>query len=383
MPARIDELLIEADAEACRAVAVVEGRVVDAQIESRRDDGGRAGAIHLGRVTRVAPGLGAAFVDIGLQRAAILDLGGTPLREGERVIVQIVEVARDEEGGEGKGPRVTRAIGLAGNDLVLRPLGGGLHVSRRLTAPKARQRVIDTLKPLLAAGEGVIARSGSETQSAENMQAELAFLRARWAAILARAKVATPPARLDEPSDPLRRILDAFAPADPQRIVCEGDDLARAMRDVARSAHPGLVARIEAARDVLDRHDAAGVLAASEEEIVRLPSGGRIRFRDSHIATTIDVDTAAGHASSQKGLRVGTNLEAAAEIGRQLRLRDLQGPIVIDFLRLNHPRARADLKAAVEQAVVGDRRPVQVLGYTRIGFFELIRSRGSGPVTLD
>lgn len=374
----IEELLIEVTAGGARAAAIIGGRTVDLQSEPTGDSP-QPGEIHLGRVVRVMPALKAAFVEIGAARPALLDLAkGARATEGSAVLVQVAEGPRGD-----KGARLTRAIGLAGRLLVLRPTIPGIGFSRRLTDPERRRRLGEAVGPLLSGDEGAILRAAAATATTEAMAQELQRLRARWQDIDRQRRAAVPPLHLHGARQPVTRLIDDFVANDPRRI--EIDDAVAA--DIAR-AHaeqwcPELVTRIAtaASHTLFDRYDIADALATAALPVVTLASGARLVVEPTAAATAIDIDSAS--AAGGSGAPLAVNLEAATEVARQLRLRDLGGIVVVDFLRLPAPRLRDQIVNALRKAVASDRRRVEVLGWTRAGLCELTRMRGRLPATLD
>ena len=360
-----DEVLIERIGERYRAAAIASGWVTDVLTARASEDG--PGSIYLGRVVRRVPGLKAAFVEIGLDRPALLNVDTDEPGEGQAIVVQLVEMPSDD-----KAARVSTRLALAGRFLVLLPRGKGVVVSRRLDAA-ARTRLGAALGGLARPGEGVIVRAAAEMADADALAVELAGLRAAWAAIDGRLSAATPPLRVHA-EDPLRRIFAAFAPS--PRFVFADPDEARRARRVAASLGPDLPDRIEVAPEgsaLFERHDAASALAAAEQSEVALPSGGRVRIEQTAALTAIDVDSGAG--SVPRGAIVQTNLEAAEEVARQLRLRELGGLVMIDFIRMAGRGEQERVRRALARAVETDRAAVQILGWTKGGLLELIRPR--------
>jgi ribonuclease G len=366
LPVRVyDEVLIERTGEHYRAAAIAGRRVTDVLTTRASEDG--PGSIYLGRVVRRMPGLKAAFVEIGLDRPALLNLDADEPKEGQAIAVQLVEMPSD-----GKAARVSARLALAGRFLVLLPKGKGVVVSRRLDAA-ARTRLGAALGGLARPGEGVIVRAAAQIADADALAAEITGLRAVWTAVEGRLSAMSPPARVHA-EDPLWRVFAAFAPS--PRFVFADPDEARRARRVAASLGPDLPERIEVAPEggaLFERHDAAAALAAAEQTEVALPSGGRVRIEQTAALTAIDVDSGAG--STPRGAIVQTNLEAAEEVARQLRLRELGGLVVIDFIRMAGKGEQERVRRALMRAVETDRAAVQILGWTKGGLLELIRPR--------
>jgi ribonuclease G len=361
---RISEVLIVAEAERYRAAALAEGRLVDAMTVPREAKGS-VGSIYLGRVVRRAAAMNAAFVEIGLDRPAFLNLTKSTPEEGKPVVVQIVE-----EASPGKAPRVSTRIALEGRFVVLLPQDKGIAPSRRLNKADAA-RLTDLVKPMLQAGEGIVLREKARGATKAALQAELATLRSMAQAI---HRDGTPPQRLHDEAAP-RRILCAFD--DGNMTFTFGDrESARLARAAAQTIAPDLAERIQAADEgdgLFDRGDVADALAAAAAREVALPSGGRLAIDATAALVAVDVDS--GGASAVAALT--TNLEAASEVGRQLRLRELGGTVMVDFIRMAAKGGREKVERRLAEAVAIDRLPVQLLGWTRGGLYELVRGRNT------
>lgn len=362
----VDEVLVQTEPDRYRAVAVGGGRPVDAMSVPRRS-AGTVGSIYVGRVLRHAGGMNGAFVDIGLGRPAFLNLEkGTP-SEGKAVAVQLVE-----EESPGKGPRVSMRMAIEGRFLVLLPGRKGIAPSRRLDA-KDRERLVGLLEPCLH-GEGVIVRAAASQAEPSALAGELDALRRLWQDAAGRLH-GTPPL-CAHAEHGLRRLLCTFGGAPAVRFVFAEPEAAHLARRLAATVALELGQRIavaEEGRALFDRHGAADALAIAEGREVPLPSGGRMSVESTAALTAIDVDS--GAASTGPETALTTNLEAAAEIGLQLRLRELGGPVVIDFIRMSRRGDHERVRRRLTQSVESDRLAVQVLGWTQGGLFELSRAR--------
>jgi Rne/Rng family ribonuclease len=359
-----DEVLVVAEPGRYRAAALARGRLVDAMTVPRATRAA-VGSLFLGRVVRRTPGMNAAFVEIGLDRSAFLNLTKSTPEEGKPVLVQIVEAA-----SQGKAPRVSTRIAIEGRFLVLLPLEKGIAPSRRLAKAEAA-RLTDLVKPLVQAGEGIVLREKAHAATKTLLQAEIAALRGLWQSVSARAD-AVPPLCLHEEAG-LRRILCAFD--DSKTAFTFGDaESARLARVAAGSVAPDIAPRIEATDEgdaLFDRGDAGDALAAAEMPELALPSGGRIAIETTAALVAVDVDS--GSTGAEAALT--TNIEAATETARQLRLRELGGTVMVDFIRMAGKGDRDKVKRRLAEAVAIDRLPVHLLGWTRGGLYELVRGR--------
>lgn len=315
-----------------------------------------AGAVVLGRVVEVAPKLGAVFVDIGQDKPGYLQ--GKGLTQGALVLAQ---VKADAQGG--KGATLTTEVSLNGRCLAYAPFRPGLAVSRKL-AEERRELLLERLEPLVAEEEGVVVRTHATSAAEGELETELEGLRAQWQAILAAEKQGRAPAVLWRP-DPLLRLL-ADNPGVSRVLV---DDAA--LLNAARAAFAGPV---EHYRDgpLFDLYDSEDAIQAALDPVAPLACGGRVTIEPTAALTAIDVDS--GGASA-----IEANNQAVSVIARQLRLRNIAGQIVVDFVSTGKGKGPVlKLAAALKQAVARDAVATHVIGVTPLGLVELTRER-KGP----
>jgi len=339
---------------------------------ARSGAGPRAGTLFLGRIVALDPALPAALVDIGADRPGFLSaedalprtgIGG--LNEGEAVVVQVTKEARaDKAVGLTLRPRLEGAL------LDLRPGRPGVVAARGLDASD-RARIAAVLAAIAAPGEGFVLRAGAEMASEAALAADAASLRARWQAVEAARRSATPPARLEPEPEPVAELLAALAGAAPDRIVIDDRAAFAAARHWLLRHRPGLAPRLALHAEAGPLFETEGVAAAIEAALsprVALAGGGAITIEATAACVTIDVDSGGAAAKA-------ANLDAAREAARQIRLRNLAGPIVIDFITLSRPGERDAVRAALAAALADDPARPQLLGWTRLGHFELVRAR--------
>ncbi|WP_374448505.1 ribonuclease E/G [Stella sp.] len=353
MTAAIDRILVDHVPGETRAAIMAGGRLVDLHIR-RGDPAHGPGAIHLGRVAQVVAGFDGAFVDIGLEQAAFLRLSDAaqPPAPGDLLVVQVVRAA----GGE-MGLGVTARPRLAGRLLDWTPGRPGLRPARGAPLPPG---------VALADGEGAELKCQAE---AEAVAAEIAALRAEWAALLQRAGAASAPAPLAPPPEPWVAALLA-AGADVRFADRRSWQAATAL---VRQRWPDLAQRL-----VLDPagwrlFDEAGVeeqIAAALARRVPLPGGGELVIDEVEAATLVDVD--AGPSRAAPG---AINRKAVPALAAQLRLRAIGGQILVDFVREGGAKSREALAAALRAAVTGDPDPVEIAGWSRLGLLEMTRRR--------
>ncbi|MBX6322818.1 MAG: ribonuclease E/G [Rhodospirillaceae bacterium] len=374
-------LFIGADADGTEA-ALLDGRgLLEYRVERRAAPSG-AGNIHCGRVSRVEKGLGAAFVDIGEERAGFLplaDLAAIPA-EGETLLVQVVR-----EAFGGKGARLTARPTLAGILLVLTPATPGISLSARIDDIRERERLVMLVEGLVREGEGVVARTAAAGASLDSLKAEMARLRAAWVDVQARAETAEPPALLYRGEDAALRLVAENAGRLAEVTVNSRREAER-LQALCDGVLPGMAERIlhrperewsPSREEILEQAEAA------LEPRVGLPSGGSLLFEPGQTLTAVDVNSGRavgdpyGRADAEPTL-LKTNLEAAAEIARQLRLRNIGGIVVIDFIDMREPRSRERVVSALRNALAADPAPTRVEPMSRLGLVEMTRRR-RGP----
>ncbi len=339
------------------------------------------GALILGRIERFVPELDAAFVDIGAARAGFLrrtDMVGFDDERPQAGLPVLVQVTRDAT--EDKGARLTMNLGLVGRYLVFHPHGEGIELSRRVADEAARARLLAAVESLGADEGGWIARTAAAGAPAEAVVKEGQALLVRWEGLRTRALAQRPPAVLvAEPHPLLRALRDRGATLAEVAL----DDRALALQ--ARRALDVFEDRAELRvvignGDVLDIHDVAGQIEAALQDHVVLPSGVELLFEPGRTLCAIDVDSGSAGMRAGQGPRnpLDVNLDAAEEIARQLRLRNIGGIIIVDFIDMRAPGDRARVQALLSERVADDPVPTQVVGSTRLGLMEITRAR-RGP----
>lgn len=362
-----------------------------------------AGNIYLGRVQNVLPAMEAAFVDIGKGRNGVLyagevdwraaKLGGRhrkieqALKSGDQVLVQ---VAKDPVGQ--KGARLTTQISLAGRYLVYVPGGKSAGISRKLPAPE-RKRLKDILKKVVPADGGVIIRTAAEGVSEEAIAADINRLHTLWQQIQERttkekeSKGAKPVTMYEEPNMLVKVVRDLFN-EDFASLVVDGKRAWNTMHAYIQSVAPDLLDRMEKFdQSANDGRDAFEVLRVDEQikkalsRKVWLPSGGTLVIDRTEAMTVIDVNTGkfTGSGGNLEETVTKNNLEAAEEIVRQMRLRDLGGMIVVDFIDMVLPENQDLVLRRLTEALGRDRTRHQISEVTSLGLVQITRKRlGTG-----
>jgi ribonuclease G len=393
LPAAKRELLVSVDVSEQRVAVLEDGRVAEVYLE-RPERRSIAGNIYKGVVDNVLPGMEAAFVEIGLEKNGFLfvdeivgpELEGKRPRgrritdlisRGEEVLVQAVK-----DPMKTKGARLTTEISLPGRFVVYVPSGEGLGVSRRLEEDE-RTRLRDIVKAIAPKEGGVIVRTAAEGASADDVRLDLEFLMKLWKQIQARAKEAKAPALVFQEAElPLRVTRDLFT-GDFERALVDDDRTLKRIQGYLKKTSPHMAERVSRYREKAPLFEAYGVEAEIRSTLSRrvdLPSGGYLIFDYAEAFTVIDVNTGrfVGSRSKSSGQRLEdtvtkNNLEAVKEVVRQLRLRDIGGIIVIDFIDMANPKNRETVEQALQQELERDRTKTYVVEISPLGLVEMTR----------
>ena len=384
-----------------RAALVENGALIDLQVF---DDGQQSlvGNIYLGRVEKVLGHLSAAFVDLGGGISGFLGAAdarpageaGTPdisscVTEGQAIIVQV-----QRDGFEDKGPKLTTRAVLGGRAMILTPGDPGVRVSRRIDDAAERARLENLARDLALLEEGFILRTAAIGLNKESFERDAAMLRQSWLEILALADRVTPPALLHDTSGALETVLRDLAPGDGAHIKIDDADTVTRARLWCQMWAPDLIDRIDlhsgaiALFDAVDASTSQGgedsVEVAVDEALsptLQLPSGGSVMFSQTPALVAMDVN-AGGASSGGTGRTVlATNLEAVALIARQIRLRNLSGLLIVDFISTKNKKDQAKVLEALKKAVAGDPANVFVGGFTRFGLLEMTRRRSRAALS--
>ncbi|KMK74825.1 RNAse G [Alkalihalobacillus pseudalcaliphilus] len=375
-----------------RAAIVEHDEVVEFLIE-RPVEKRIVGNIFVGKVVNVLPGMQAAFVDIGSEKNGFIyrdDLMSFHLLEedddtkkkrnisefvtqGEVVIVQVTK-----EGVGTKGPRLTSLISLPGRFLVYLPEGGYVGVSRRFSKEEERERLKKIGGELLTGQEGMIIRTVSEGLSKEDIRQELQYLRAFWRELCQRIENGKPPSLIHQDSGLFERIVRDFAHESIGEIWIDHLPDYQQLKRLYK-AYPKLDQALRLYRDRENIFSAFGIEKELEKALKRqvwLNNGSYLMIDQTEALTVIDVNT--GKFTGKSNLEdtiVKANLEATKEIAKQLRLRDIAGIIVIDFIDMKNEENRELVLKAFKKALTGDRTRTNVVGMTGLGLIELTRKR--------
>jgi ribonuclease E len=392
-PPRItDKLMVITEHGDRDQIAVLEADVLVQHYVTRTGATSMVGNVYLGRVQNVLPGMEAAFVDIGRGRNGVLyagevnytpeDLEGPAprieqvLKSGQAVMVQ---VTKDPMGG--KGARVTAQISLPGRYLVFAPTQSLSGISRRLP-DEERKRLKAIMKKIKPDGDGVIVRTAAEGASEEALTADLARLVRQWAEIQKQAKkVKAPDVLYEEPELTVRVVRDLFTDEEYRELVTDSPRVYEKVMAYVHDIAPDLESKIRLHQGKLPAFEEFRVVEQIHKALdkkVWLPSGGYLFIERTEAMTIIDVNTgkSVGKTNLEETVK-NTNLEAAAEVARQLRLRDIGGIIVIDFIDMLLDKNKKQVEDTMKDALAIDKTRSQVFEIGPLGLMQVTRKRVS------
>ncbi|MDH5823384.1 ribonuclease G [Luteimonas sp. RD2P54] len=397
-----EEILVNVTPRETRVAVVENGMLQELHIE-RGWSRGVVGNIYKGRVQRVMPGMQAAFVEIGLERAAFLhandvmrslppaEIDGEAaapqapppvlpiaelLREGQDVVVQVVK-----EPIGSKGARLTTQISIPSRYLVLLPQSSVVGVSARIEDEAERARLKGLVAELALAGSnhGYIVRTNAEGQPAEALAEDIAYLARVWALVeqqVREARLGT--CVYEDLTLPMRAVRDLMR-RDVEKVKVDSRETWERLRGFAAQYMPGLAERIEhygGERPVFDLYGVEDEIQRALDKEVPLKSGGYLVIDQTEAMTTVDVNT--GSFLGQRNLEetvYRTNLEAAQAVARQLRLRNLGGIIIIDFIDMVDPEHRRQVLRTLEKSLARDHAKTTVYDFSPLGLVEMTRKR--------
>lgn len=388
-----EDILINITPQETRVALVLQGAVQELHIE-RTLTRGLAGNVYLGKVVRVLPGMQSAFIDIGLERAAFLHVADiwearphdgsnaapTPIEkllfDGQVLTVQVI---KDPIGT--KGARLSTQISIAGRMLVYLPQDHHIGISQKIEKEAERERLRTRLQNLLPSDEqgGYIVRTQAEDASDEDIAADVDYLRKTWGAIQQSARTRPPTTLLYQDLSLAQRVLRDFVHEETASIQVDSRENFLKLVEFAQVYTPGVLSRMAHYTGERPLFDLYGV----EEEILRalgrrvdLKSGGYLIVDQTEAMTTIDVNTG-GYVGGRNFADTifKTNLEAAHAIARQLRLRNLGGIIILDFIDMENNEHRNQVLAELKKTLARDRTKVSVSGFSALGLVEMTRKR--------
>ncbi len=388
------DILISSDPWENRVAILEDGNLSEIYFEREEKV---IGSIFKGKVQNVLPGMGASFVDIGLGRNAFLyvdDINKTPLNIGDVEVTQgrsgwtitekvnrgddvLVQIVKEPRGL--KGARISTNISLPGRYLILMPQGKYSGVSRKIESADERNRLKKIMQRIRPEGMATVVRTAAGGVSDAELMADLGVLIRMWHGIVEQFKHAQSPALLHKDMNLVFKAARDFITPEVQHVYIDDADEAERVRDFMRLLGPQYVERIQpykGGRNLFRDYKIDDELAKLLRPTVKLPSGGSIVIETTEALTVIDVNS--GKFTGGKNLEdtiVRTNIEAAAEIARQVRLRDIGGIIVCDFIDMNTEAARSKVIATLEGVLRKDRTRSTIQSFSGLGLLEFTRKR--------
>lgn len=398
-----EEILINVTPQETRA-AIVENGVLQEVFIERRKGRGIVGNIYRGKVCRVLPGMQAAFVDIGLDRAAFLhasdilnnttnDPGATSeakvepatptpeltiqqlLHEGKELLVQVI---KDPIGT--KGARLTTQITIPSRYLVYMPQCPNIGVSAKIEEDEVRKRIRDTMAAILPQGTGgCIVRTVAENVSEEVLRQDILFLQKIWASVREESQRGKAPCLVHEDLPLALRLQRDLVGAGVEKVRIDSRETFQRVEEFVQCFVPEMIGRIEhypGERPLFELYNVEEEIQKALNRRVELKSGGYLIFDQTEAMTTVDVNTGAyvGHRNLEETI-FKTNLEAAQAIARQLRLRNLGGIIIIDFIDMTQEDHKQQVLRALEKALAGDHTKNTITEVSSLGLVEMTRKR--------
>jgi ribonuclease G len=394
-----EEILVNASPTETRVALVENGMLQEVYLE-RTQRKGYVGKIFKGKVVRVLPGMQAAFVDIGLERAGFIHASDisplndegmeqrdseieditTTLREGQSLVVQVV---KDPIGT--KGARLTTHLSVSGRQLVYMPYTQHLGISTRIEDENERERLKNIVESKVAelASEdhagGFIIRTVADGVSAEEICADIPFLYRLWSDLEDKIKKAKAPSVIYEDLPLFQRTMRDFVKAHIEKVRVDSREVLGKMSDFAEKYAPEIRERLEhypGERPIFELYGIEDEIQRALEEKVTLKSGGYLIIEQTEAMITVDVNTGAfvGHRNLEETI-FKTNLEAATAIARQLRLRNLGGIIILDFIDMKDEEHQRQVLRTLEKMMERDHAKTSITGVSELGLVEMTRKR--------
>ncbi len=391
LAAKMEDILINITPQETRVAVLLAGVVQELHVE-RSATRGLVGNIYLGRVARVLPGMQSAFIDIGLERAAFLHVADIweyrqftqekpppierLIHEGQTLLVQVV---KDPIGT--KGARLSTQVSLAGRMLVYLPQDPHIGISQRIEDEVERAQLREMMQRLVPPGEkgGYIIRTSAEDATEQDLGADLQYLGTLWGRILERRANATSPYLLYQELSLAQRILRDVATEATTTIQIDSRENFQKLQMFARQFVPrveGKLVHYTGERPLFDLYSIDAEIEKALGRRVELKSGGYLIIDQTEAMTTVDVNTG-GYVGTRNfdDTIFKTNLEAAQAIARQLRLRNLGGIIIVDFIDMTTAEHRDAVLSEFKKALARDRTRMTVSGFTQLGLVEMTRKR--------
>lgn len=392
-----------------KRLAVLENSKLVEMIVEKKDKENVVNNIYKGIVKDVLPGMGAAFIDIGLERTAFLHYSdivgdfleyfdqGTPeklfkehdsskisevLKPGQEIIVQVQKGPINK-----KGARLTGRISLPGKFLVFFPNQKKIAISRKVNNQNERTRIRTALKEIKDKNVGLIVRTEGEGCTKEEFESEYKAMSKTWCLIEKQIKHAKPPICVFEENDMANVLIRDLFSAKVDHLVIDDKNFVKELKNHLQDISPELMARVEYYKEDSPIFDAYGIEKKIEtifHSKIYLPSGGNIVIEQTEAMVVIDVNTGSftGNKNYEQTVKK-TNMESAIEVARQLRLRDLSGIVVIDFIDMRIDRSRDEVMSALRREVRKDRAKTKIYSFGPLGLVQITRKRVRNSLMLS
>jgi ribonuclease G len=385
-----EDILVNITPQETRVAVLLAGVVQELHVE-RTATRGLVGNVYVGRVARVLPGMQSAFIDVGLERAAFLHVADIwearqqgadkppierMIHEGDALVVQVI---KDPIGT--KGARLSTQISLAGRNLVYLPQESHIGVSQRIEDEAERAQLRERLTRLVPPDErgGFIVRTSAEDATPEDLANDVEYLRKRWDQVRAAGSRSAPPALLYQELSLAQRVLRDLVSEQTGSVQVDSRENFLALQVFAAQFVPGVEARLThytGERPLFDLYQIDDEIERALARRVDLKSGGYLVIDQTEAMTTVDVNTGAYVGTRNFDDTIfKTNLEAAHAIARQLRLRNLGGIIVVDFIDMGNAVHREAVLAEFRRALARDRTRMSLSDFTQLGLVEMTRKR--------
>ncbi|MCD9022707.1 Rne/Rng family ribonuclease [Cohnella silvisoli] len=384
------QLFIHCSQNVTQSALLEDGRLTEFSVE-RMEGTSLIGNLYKGRVVNVLPGMQAAFVDIGLSKNAFLyvddalhpHLDKQPkekpaisdlLKPGDELLVQIMK-----EPLGGKGARVTTHFSIPGRWLVYMPSADYIGISKKIEQESERSRLKGLAEAIRIEGEGVILRTNAEGESREALEEDFNTLRQAWNNIIERSKQADAPSELHRDSGLVERMVRDVITPDTEQLIIDDEVSLKEAKAYLRQTAPALEEKVRLyseSQPLFDKYGIKEQLDRAFQPRIWLQSGGYLVWEQTEALTVIDVNTGKYTGSIDLEETVfRTNMEAADEVARLLRLRDVGGIIIVDFIDMETEEHRHQIAQRLELTIKRDRTKCQVVGWTRLGLMELTRKK--------
>lgn len=393
------DILIETDSGQTRLALLEDGDLTEYYVE-RKGQEKLAGNIYLGRVANILPGMQAAFVDIGLEKNAFLHAGDIlvdsadreaiqsrlgnqsikkMLKTGQELMVQVVK----EPGGT-KGPRISSHVTLPGRLAVLLPTVEYIGISRRIEEEEERSRLREMAERMRPAGMGLIVRTAAAGADEKELRQDVEYLTKLWESVRARSRHSTAPALIHRDESLAYRAVRDMLSGEVRALYVDGREQYQTAYETAGMLSPELQERVVFYQDkepLFEKYRVDAHFAKALSRHVWLKSGGYLVIDHTEALTVIDVNTGKFVGSSSLAETIlKINCEAANEIARQLRVRDVGGIVIIDFIDMESEEDREKLLALLRQLMKKDRTKTNLVGLTGLGLVEMTRKKVHQPV---